>query len=459
MRIFLRAGKMPTEVIDPFTTIRRNVTGTNIGNMLFQQSVAKSLSLPDYDVRAYGLDLRPSLVDWINDECDMLVLPFANQFRPEFSDRLDIMATTIRKLKVPVTVVSIGCQTNAEYDYSNLNSIKVSAKRFISAVLDKSAVIGVRGDCTAGYVRSLGFRDVEVIGCPSMFMNGATLASPRAIRDFDGDTRISTNISAVGGQAAFSTGFDRMGESISLANARYRDVDYIPQENRSILDLLLAKDSEQTEHHAMRAETYEALHKRGNVTSFVDPRTWFEHLATRQFVYGTRLHGNIAGLLSGTPAHLLAHDSRTVELADYHHIPYTRMDAFSEKEDPRELYERSDYTEMTSNHRDRFETYAGFLRKNGLKNVFSDGDSGSQFEQQLQSAALPEAIRSISPDNEIRKRLIWGAQSSAAQSRDVEAARKASTLSAQGYRAMLKLRRSTASILKRQSRSVHKIVR
>ncbi len=47
------------------------------------------------------------------------------------------------------------------------------------------------------------------------------------------------------------------------------------------------------------------------VRFFLDPKTWFEHLSHYDFSFGTRIHGNIAALLAGTPALLLAHDSRT----------------------------------------------------------------------------------------------------------------------------------------------------
>ena len=56
------------------------------------------------------------------------------------------------------------------------------------------------------------------------------------------------------------------------------------------------------------------------VRFFLDPKTWFDHLAQYDFSFGTRIHGNIAALLAGTPALLLAHDSRTLELAEYHEI-------------------------------------------------------------------------------------------------------------------------------------------
>ena len=73
------------------------------------------------------------------------------------------------------------------------------------------------------------------------------------------------------------------------------------------------------------------LIRENRVRFFLDPKTWFDHLAQYDFSFGTRIHGNIAALLAGTPAVLLAHDSRTLELADYHQIPHRVIDQLPER--------------------------------------------------------------------------------------------------------------------------------
>ena len=77
------------------------------------------------------------------------------------------------------------------------------------------------------------------------------------------------------------------------------------------------------------------LIRQNRVRFFLDPKTWFAHLANYDFSFGTRIHGNIAALLAGTPALLLAHDSRTLELADYHEIPYREIGALPARRRPR----------------------------------------------------------------------------------------------------------------------------
>ena len=44
--------------------------------------------------------------------------------------------------------------------------------------------------------------------------------------------------------------------------------------------------------------------------------SWLRHLSGFDYAVGTRLHGNVAATLADTPSMLLAHDSRTLELAE-----------------------------------------------------------------------------------------------------------------------------------------------
>ncbi|HZX53392.1 MAG TPA: polysaccharide pyruvyl transferase family protein [Ilumatobacteraceae bacterium] len=385
---------MPDQRLDPFTSYTRAVTGSNVGNMLFQQAVIKTLTLPDNELECNGYHLRPGEVDRINASCDALVLPFANQFRTDQRATLVQLAETVERLRVPVIVVGIGCQTDPDHDYSNLDPIKDEVKRFVGAVLDRSASIGVRGAWTAEYLCKLGFRDVEVIGCPSMYLHGAALPTPRPVARFGRDTRLTVNVSAPSTQAEFSVGLAAFGQALAGAVQAYDDVDYVPQQNNTLGSLLLGRLRSTDEHQLMPPPMYSRLHQLGRVTTFVDPQTWIEHLRSRQFVFGTRLHGVIAAVLAGTPAHLVAHDSRTLELARFHGIAHTEARDLDAQLEPGELYERSNAATLLDGHSKRFETYLDFFRKNGLRNTYTDGDGGIAFEARMASIKLPGPVTS-----------------------------------------------------------------
>ena len=73
---------------------------------------------------------------------------------------------------------------------------------------------------------------------------------------------------------------------------------------------------------------------------YADPWPWLADLAAFDFSFGTRIHGNIAALLAGTPAYVLAHDSRTLELARYFEIPHTAMPDVRRMSTPRTCTQR-----------------------------------------------------------------------------------------------------------------------
>lgn len=62
------------------------------------------------------------------------------------------------------------------------------------------------------------------------------------------------------------------------------------------------------------------IRRRGRV--FFTIADWVGALAQKDFCLGTRFHGTIAALLAGCNATLIAHDSRTMEMAQVMRVPY-----------------------------------------------------------------------------------------------------------------------------------------
>ncbi len=127
-------------------------------------------------------------------------------------------------------------------------------------------------------------------------------------------------------------------------HARYPNLRYIAQD-LATLELLLWGESERAARQAdkLPLHTSHPLFVENKVRFFVDPWPWIEHLRTVDFAFGTRIHGNIAALLAGTPAYVLAHDSRTLELARYFEIPHRRITDVAPETDAAELYAEADY--------------------------------------------------------------------------------------------------------------------
>ncbi|SBT37565.1 polysaccharide pyruvyl transferase family protein [Micromonospora auratinigra] len=385
-RILLRARKGPFDVVSPEETFERNWLGDNAGNLVFGHAAHKLLAtssarITPTEFRAGTYDARE-----INERYDVFVLPLANAFRRSYLDRLQSMTRMIEKLRIPVVVLGVGAQTDVHGDREYLRPIDDAVKAFCRAVLDRSPSIGVRGEVTETYLRTLGFSAVEQIGCPSMFLHGDSLRIEKGKAALEPQDRIALTISPY---------VTSMAKIVSRHHERYPNLRYLPQDLRTLGTLLYGDAAEHRgRRSAMPVHDDHPLFVEDKVRMFVDPWTWMDYLSTVDFAFGTRIHGTITALLAGTPGYLFAHDSRTLELARYFGIPHRIMGDVPADVDAAELFEEADYTSLNDGHKARFAALVSFLDRHDLGNVFADGESAARFDQQVRATTFPPAVRS-----------------------------------------------------------------
>ncbi|MGI5454772.1 polysaccharide pyruvyl transferase family protein [Streptomyces sp. CA-249302] len=387
-RILLRSGKSPFDAVPVEEALDQDVIATNSGNLIFSDAAHKLLETPGTEVVSNGIRTDVSAAGRINEEYDAFVIPLANAFRPSFEPQLKRLTRLIGKLRIPVVVMGVGAQAGLNYDPARLKPMEQSVREFVSAVLDRSASIGVRGEFTEKYLRDLGFRDVETIGCPSLFMYGKELPVHKRTARLTADSRIAVNGSH---SAVRSQG---LGKVIDCAHARYPHLTFIGQ-NLSDARQLHWRDLSHPNAAVTAIPTHpdHPMYREDKVRVYVDPVTWIDDLRGYDFSFGSRIHGNIAALLAGTPATVLCGDSRTLELCRYFDIPHRRIDTLPEGLDPATLYEEADFTALTGGHLERFERFTAFLDRNGLRNTFTHGDAGAAFESRMNDLAFPAGIR------------------------------------------------------------------
>lgn len=146
------------------------------------------------------------------------------------------------------------------------------------------------------------------------------------------------------------------------------------------------------------------LHLKDKIRFPLDPDTWVDFLRDFDFVLGTRIHGSVAGILSGTPTLLLAHDSRTRELADYHQIPYLPLDKITENTRAEDLYEYADYTKFHDGLEETFDRFVSFLDKNDLPNIYQPDQKANDYDEKLSNAVLPPMVHPILAEGEAGRR-------------------------------------------------------
>lgn len=185
-KIFIWSKKPPFERFSEKQIIVEDLLERNVGNLLFRTAAARTLMMDVhqafYTKRDVPPDLNDAWIERINSECAFMALPLANAFRAAYMGQLEFITRLIEKLKIPCVVMGVGIQCDSIDSLRDGFSFDGTVRRFIKAVLDHSAKLGLRGEFTAQYLEHLGFvrdRHFQVIGCPSMFSFGAELPQIR----------------------------------------------------------------------------------------------------------------------------------------------------------------------------------------------------------------------------------------------------------------------------------------
>lgn len=404
-RILMRVCVSPLEYHTPIEVIANNYIGYNSGNLLYQQSVLRSVMTADTDVdfiTDYDLRGKVYLPEEVNERYDAVVLPFANAFREDFIRTLRYWTRFIRRLTIPCVVVGIGIQDTITPKFEKGFSFDEDVRKFLEAVLDHSPKIGVRGSVTEAYVKQLGFSQVDVIGCPSLYLFGEDLP----VREKKELTReaVLGITGSVGNPVNLKKFFGRMRDTFP----KYY---YMPQ----LLDdlkLMYAGVPYPQEHEKAKQLFAGTLDHRdmqnGSARFFTNIRSMLEFTRGLDFNIGSRIHGGVSSLVTGVPNIFFPTDARVMELVEYHNLPHLRAAKVNDKTDIFELYAKTDFVQVRVGHKERFRHYLDFLENSGLEHVYGGDYNGSAplDEKMAKTDYCPpvEALLAV-PDSEKAQRL------------------------------------------------------
>lgn len=410
-RILVRSAQAPSANYPPLKSISH--MGANQGNLLYQFAVCRTLQsqAANLSTAPYGRFERgepEARAEWINSEFDHLVLPLSSSFRLQMMDTLEDWAALIELLTIPVTIVGIGAQLrlhdaeNGLYRPSRVTGAtagpdKVTrheevVRRFVAAVLDRSSSLGVRGEITKRYLMYLGFpeRQLDVIGCPSLFMWGPDWRMP------DSPKRTLSKSSLV------SISFDhRIAETARLleeAAAAFPKSTVYVQEKLAAQMAITGEETRPNWRGDRRFPVYtgHVLYQNHRLVYFPTAWSWIRHLGTMDFAFGPRLHGTVAATLAGTPAHLLIHDSRTLEVAEYHQLPHTRIDRLEPGTPVNDLAARTGYIAFNAAYPALHGRFLDFLTRNQLPNAYDGPNTLREFGTAIAPASKARGIYSNS---------------------------------------------------------------
>lgn len=389
-------------VIPPFNeySVKRilsdNLIGSNTGNLLFHASVARAL-MTDADVEyetvfsgvAGSLDETAARV---NEECECFVIPLANAFRGDYIPKLSTLTQLIRRLKIPCVVIGVGIQAGKAEQLTQGFAFDDKVKDFVSAVLDKSAILGVRGEMTAKYLKHLGFaeeRHFTPIGCPSMYMYGSALPEVRK-KTITAESRVCVN-----GKMDSTREIHALMESGCAELPNYW---YIPQRIEEIwmmyAGMPIPRRGKRKRPEYLPILRSNRLLREQRSVAFLNVPSWMEFMKNMDLCYGCNIHGNIAAYLAGVPGLVVAKDLRVAEIANYFEIPTIGQEEIRAKVSIIDAYERADFSKVQANHASRFAHYVDFLNENGLDHIFKERQSvtNAPYDQRIAQTQFVPAV-------------------------------------------------------------------
>lgn len=393
-KVLVRAGMSPLDTFSADEMIKRNSIGNNVGNLMYAYSVFRNLTTENVELDADYYRKDPDDANRINETYDAYVIPLANAIRPSFIPALKRYTALIERLKIPVFVIGMGMAFPYEPNVKQERPFDGDVKRFVSAVLEKSNILGLRGQITSDYLSYLGFkegRDHMVIGCPSMYTFGDNIK----IRDTELDTNsaISINMTPAADQKVLKFLNDLSGQ--------YKNLEFTPQD---LDEMILTYSGTPFLGGAVNSKVSNypnslnsAVYKNNQVKFFLSAPSWIKHMGTIDLSIGTRLHGNVAPILAGTPSIAIPIDARMRELTEYHNFPRVPANEIHEDMKLEELLEKVDVHSVEKNQQKNYENFINFLDKNGIENVYHYNSEGLKmpFDKKLDLVNLKEPLTTI----------------------------------------------------------------
>lgn len=334
---------------------RLSATVHNTGNYFFECALNRQLS---------GVKTISCIDEFPRGE-DRLILSMSNFVSP--ATDLGWFADQIISVS-PKQIVMIGAGAQAE-SYSEKISLTPGTKRFVDLISSLSVTIGVRGQYTAEVLSSLGVKNVDVIGCPSLFYN--------CRRDFSIDKKHLNGRVPRPVVHCTPSGYYRDAISHLLSFAVREGASYIAQSESFLIYENPEGESDRDfffgyYNDGSYSKDFLYAWMKENVKWFFDIDSWFDYMKNIDLSVGARFHGNMAALQVGVPALNLVFDTRTRELCEFLNLPYDFLGDFDWSKSSSEIYDDLDYSVFNAGYASRFDGYVQFLNKNGVPHRLED---------------------------------------------------------------------------------------
>lgn len=361
------SAHLPTEVVS-------RKCGANTGNLVVSFALCRQLGFPEVvDISAGPKQLNRS--------GHIGLVQGANQLGAHFNDAR--WFEPVGEIDIALAIVGVGIQGPLIQGHQARCRKAAPEVDVPAAALDwlariaecaptSAPNIGLRGSMTQEVLAKHGFVEgVEVVGCPSLFINpnphlGAAIVAnagtPERIAVLAGNTawRDLQPTEAHLARLVGKTSGSYIGQhGTGMMEITRGEAERLPKD-----DLLRCRDYICPN---MSVEKFKAwCRTHGNL--FFSVPAWLEHYRRFDLVVGARLHGVVLALQAGVPALCIAHDARVLELCCTMGIPHVLPAQVGRGISLKDLAELAtfDADEFDANRRALCRKYVDFLRGNGL---------------------------------------------------------------------------------------------
>lgn len=341
--------------------------GHNTGNLAFLHAIKRQTGIDKF----FRQSANPEI---INQHFSKAILPCANQIG-QHTD-LKNSASILRKLNVNITAIGLGAQSSLDFKKPEIPAGTIEWIKVIEEHGKPGTKnISVRGAFTAEVLSENGLADkVEVLGCPSLFINPTTNLGDKIASRWSYPKRI-----------AVTAGHQRWTNLTQIENSLANLVtatkgSYVTQSGIEMLTLTRggASELEQSVLDECRAYIQPQLSREEFIvwcntyaTSFYSIENWLEHYLNFDFVVGIRIHGVMLALQAGVPGMCIAHDSRIAELCTTMKLPFVTTKEVAgglSRDKLAQLFEeRFDPVAFDKNRAMLFYKYTEFLGNNDIE--------------------------------------------------------------------------------------------
>lgn len=345
-------------------------TYSNIGDLMVYDSTLKMLDFQTVEVGNITTFTQKE-VDYYNSEFDFAFLRGSN-FIHEYMDWARA-GELIEQLKIPVFAIGVGAQAERR----RMIDLPESGLRVWRAIADHCGSIGVRGDYSAEVLAHNGIKNVQVVGCPSVFrmckpelqlklkpafdVHKVAFSLRREAsgnyardvenylkvqRDFmlqvDQESRMTVTLHGEAEEKAF---FFRDAKRRELATVKLRSSGWFTPENEAQMQRIY----------------------RDQLFFNTSVEQYDEFIRTQDFAIGWRVHGVLPALANGVPGMLVNYDERSAELAETFRIPL-----IEESQLPgaswRDFYTPDAFAPFLKAYPQRYAAMQTYLQQNGVPN-------------------------------------------------------------------------------------------